>query len=371
MYSVTDYGQMMADKVRMDAYAAALRRSVRPGSIVVDIGTGPGIMALLACRYGAARVYAIEVDEIIQVAREVAAANGVADRIEFIHSPSTEVSLPRRADVIVSDLRDVLSFGQKNLLVAADARKRFLAEGGVLIPQRDLLWAAPVEASEIHAQNFPPPATDGLGFNFDAWRKARIEPAHLLAEPQSWGTIDYTAVASPNFCGEASWTLPRAGAAHGFGVWFDTVLLDEIGFSNAPGAPRAIYGQGYFPFLEPVALAAGDTLQLSIRVDLVGNEYMWKWTTRLSGAQIGEREWTQSTFYGSPVTPAALRKLSASHVPELSDDGRIDLFILGLLQSGLPVGEAAGRLRAQFPEEFPSEGTALTRVGELSLKYSR
>jgi protein arginine N-methyltransferase 1 len=333
MYSVTDYGHMITDRVRMDAYAAALRRAVRPGSVVVDIGTGPGIMALLACRYGASRVYAIEVDEIIQVAREVAAANGVADRIEFIHLPSAEVSLPQRADVIVSDLRDVLPFGQKNLIVTADARKRFLAPGGVMIPQRDVLWAAPVEAPEMHIHNVPPPATDGFGFNLDAmrrfssnsWRKANIRPEQLLAEPQSWGTIDYTAVESPNFCGEASWTLPRAGIAHGFGVWFDTVLLEDIGFSNAPGAPRAIYGQGYFPFLDPVALAAGDTLQLSIRVDLVGNEYMWKWTTRVSGgARPAAREFTQSTFYGSPLTLAALRKLSAGHVPELSDDGRID-----------------------------------------------
>src|SRR5437870_11229737 len=76
MYSVADYGIMIADRVRMEAYMQALRSAVRPGGVVVDIGTGTGIFALLACRFGARRVYAIEPNDAIQVAREIARANG-------------------------------------------------------------------------------------------------------------------------------------------------------------------------------------------------------------------------------------------------------------------------------------------------------
>ena len=110
MYSLSGYGEMIADRVRIAAYVQALRQAVRPGAVVVDIGTGPGIMAVLACQLGASRVYAIESDEIIQVARAIAAANGCADRIEFIEDLSTKVTLPVRADVIVSDMRGVLPF---------------------------------------------------------------------------------------------------------------------------------------------------------------------------------------------------------------------------------------------------------------------
>src|SRR5262245_28785524 len=60
MYSVSDYGSMMADDSRMKAYSEALRRVVNSESIVIDIGAGTGIFALLACRFGARRVYAIE-----------------------------------------------------------------------------------------------------------------------------------------------------------------------------------------------------------------------------------------------------------------------------------------------------------------------
>ncbi len=102
MYSLSGYGEMIVDSVRIAAYVQALRQSVRPGAVVMDIGTGPGIMAVLACQLGASRVYAIEPDEIIQVARTIAAANGCADKIEFIEDLSNKATLPLRADVIVS-----------------------------------------------------------------------------------------------------------------------------------------------------------------------------------------------------------------------------------------------------------------------------
>ena len=74
---------MMADRVRMNAYGEALRRAVQPGSIVVDLGAGPGIMSCLAVQLGAARVYAIDPSETLEVARAIARANGFESRIEF------------------------------------------------------------------------------------------------------------------------------------------------------------------------------------------------------------------------------------------------------------------------------------------------
>src|SRR5229473_1512043 len=150
MYNLGGYGSMIADRVRVEAYAAALRKSVREGSVVLEIGTGPGIFAVLACQFGAGRVYAIEPGEIIQVAREVAAANGCADKIEFLEELSNRVILPVRADVILSDLRGVLPLFQRHVPAIVDARRRFLAPGGTLIPRKDTLWAAIVEAPKLY-----------------------------------------------------------------------------------------------------------------------------------------------------------------------------------------------------------------------------
>src|SRR5579871_1066369 len=108
MYSLYDYGRMVADGGRTTAYLEALKNSVGPESVVLDIGTGTGILAILAARLGAKKVYAVEADGIIDSARRLAEANGLAEGIEFIHGISAKVDLPERVDVIVSDLQGAL-----------------------------------------------------------------------------------------------------------------------------------------------------------------------------------------------------------------------------------------------------------------------
>ena len=139
---------MFTNAARINAYAAALRDAVTPKSIVVDIGAGTGIFALLACRYGARSVYAIEPDDAINLAQEMAAANGYSDRLTCIQSLSTKANLPERADVIVSDLSGILPLFRQHIPAIIDARNRFLAPGGVIIAQQDHLRAAVIEAPE-------------------------------------------------------------------------------------------------------------------------------------------------------------------------------------------------------------------------------
>src|SRR5215470_5214236 len=103
MYSIAGYGKMISDEVRMRAYSAALERRVSADSVVVDIGAGTGILSLLACRYGARRVYAIEPSSAVFLAQQAVHANGYAGRIECIQALSTETSIPGKADLVVSD----------------------------------------------------------------------------------------------------------------------------------------------------------------------------------------------------------------------------------------------------------------------------
>ena len=315
VYSISGYGEMITDDVRMAAYSAALRQSVKPGCTVLDIGTGTGILALLACQYGASSVYAIEPDNAIEVAREIASANGYADQIHFIQKLSTEVNLPVKADVIISDLRGVLPIFQSHLPSIIDARERLLAPGGVLIPQRDTLWAAVVEAEELHADLTS--AWDRNSFGLDlksarqivinTWQKARFKPEQLLVEHKVWTTLDYATVQSSDFSGEISWNVEKPGTAHGLCVWFDTLLSETVSFSNAPSAPKLIYGSAFFPWPEPVALTPGDRITVFLQATLVGDDYIWCWNSRvLSGADPAQvkADYRQSTFYGAPLSPA-------------------------------------------------------------------
>jgi len=99
MYDIYDHGRMIADRVRGDAYARAIAATVRPDDIVVDLGTGTGIFAVLAC--GPAHDGSTRSNRPVssRVAREIAAANRCLDRIEFRESDSRKIDLKEKANV--------------------------------------------------------------------------------------------------------------------------------------------------------------------------------------------------------------------------------------------------------------------------------
>jgi len=380
-YGILDHETLITDRVRIDAYAQALRERVKPGAVVLDIGSGTGIMALLACKFGARKVYAIEPNVIIHLARKIADDNGCADRIEFIQNMSTKITLPERADVIVSDLRGVLPWFELHIPSITDARKRFLSTGGTLIPLRDLVWAAVVEAPELsNVYKLP----DGLkmgAFQWIAnnvWRKVRVTPQQLLTEPLCWATIDYSTIMNPDICAELSWTTEREGTGNGFVVWFDAVLTEGTGFSNTPGAPELFYAHAFFPWPKPVALTAGDSVLIELNANLIGDEYIWRWNTNVLNQSRHERiiaSFKQSNFQQFPFTegfssPERWHKRNYSHMPALNEDGRIDRFILTLMDGQISLRDIADRVLARFPICFASWEEALAYVGNLSAKYS-
>ena len=378
MYSIAGYGKMIADRVRTDAYLEAMRQVVRPGSIVLDIGCGTGIFSLLACQLGARRVYAVEPDHAIQVAREIAAANGYADRIVFIQDFSTRIDLPEKADVIISDLRGVLPLWQQHLPSLIDARERFLGADGVLIPQRDTLWAAVVEASDLYNRYFSGWGGADYGLKLDAgrrivantWSKARVEATQLLVEPQCWAALDYRTLNASHVRGEAVWAVARSATAHGLAVWFDSKLIDAVGLSNAPSAPELIYGNAFFPWPKPQALEAGDRITATLKAQLVGEDYLWCWDTTVCGkGQAIKAQLRQSTFFGAPLSPARLGTRAENHVPTRSEAGQIDHFILSSIDGATSNGDIARRLMIKFPGHFGDWQAGLTRVGDLAQRY--
>jgi protein arginine N-methyltransferase 1 len=370
MYTIADYASMMADVTRIDAYAAALAKVVRADSIVADLGSGTGMFALLAARSGARKVYAIEPDDAIHVGRTLAAANGLVDRIEFIQARSTDVSLSERVTVIVSDIRGTLPLFERHLPAIVDARERLLGGTGTLIPRRDRVWAAIVEAHDLWAGHVRPWRNRTYGLHLEpvqellvnTWRRSRMAPDDLLSNPECMAVIDYRNVADPNLDAEATWEAARIGTAHGVCLWFDTELADGIGFSNAPHEPGTIHGQAFFPFVAPVALDQGESLSVRIQADLVGDDYVWRWTCR-------GRE--QSTLGGVPLGSKQLAKGSASHVPVLTTDGEIDLFVLSRMCQAMPLGRIALELLEWFPSAIRDRNAALGRAGDLARKYTK
>lgn len=366
---------MILDRARMDAYVRALRQSVKPGSVVVDLGCGPGVFALMACELGARRVFAIDPNAVIQVGRDAAREHGFGNRIEFLQELSTKVSLPEQADVIVSDLRGVLPWFGYHIGSIVDARARFLAPGGILIPKRDKVWAAIVEARERYEQIVTPwnGESDRLRLNsarnlaVNLWSKFRVRPDSLLSEAVCWYELDYRQVTEVHFQARFDVSITRTGTAHGLVVWFDAELIDGVGFSNAPGGEELIYGNGFFPLREPVEVEAGDRIQMRIEGRLIGDDYVWRWDTTIPSRQVSFK---QSTLFGAPLSSSQLRKRAHTYVPNANEKAEVTRFVLSQMNGTNSIETIATGLVNAFPHRFDDLNSAIDVVADISEKYS-
>jgi len=380
MYSLCDYGGMIADSKRFEAYRKAIAKAVRPGDAVLEIGCGPGVFALLACQAGARKVYAVDSEEIVHFARELAALNGFAERIEFIESDSRKAHLPERANVIVSDIRGSLPFFGHAIGTIEDARQRFLAPRGRLIPQRDILKAALIEADDFYSKLLSPwlhsaPALNlspSLPLLLNGSYSGHFNSDQLLTEPLTWTVLDYSVGAKPCAAADLNFSTTRAGMAHGVCIWFDTELLDGIGYSSGPGADKTIYGQVFLPLLEAVSVQRGQQIAVSLHTNLVGQEYVWRWETKTGGdAKDTGRHFQQSTFQSVNFAPQSLRCRAADFVPSLPENGLADRWLLHAMDGKASLQQIAQAAAQRFPAIFPLWQDALRRAAELARQFSR
>lgn len=361
----------------MSANAEALRRAVIPGCTVIDIGAGTGIFSLLACQFGAESVIAIEPNDAIQLLASAAAANGVRDRITVIQGLSSEYAPDALADVIISDLRGHLPLFEQHIPTIIDARHRLLAPGGTLIPMRDTLHMALAHHPETYASYTRPWLDNDYGLDLsdahqrviNQWRKVAFAASDLRSVPEHLATIDYMTIDHPDLSAEASIIADQSGVVHGFVVWFDVELASGVGFSNAPGEPKLVYGQTFFPFEQPIDLATGDRIDIALQANLIGDSYIWSWITTATLADGQQISFRQSTFAAKILTPTMLHQVSPGFVPLASATQLIDRHCLSLIDGQATLSKIADQLTTKFPQHFKDGADALSYAADVAGRY--
>ena len=277
---------MLVDEIRTTGYHRAIAEVVQPGDIVLDIGAGTGLLSLLALTAGAEHVYAIERGPIIEVARRIVRRNGVDDRVSFIRGWSTEVDLPVRADVLVTETIGNLGFDEGILSWSADARARLLTPQARMVPRSLRLVAAPVETPRDHRDVnrwYEPlltydfsPLSDLAASNM-IW--VDLSPAALFSDPVVLASVDLSSRGEDTIGGTATVTARRDAIVHGIGCWFEAVLAPGITIGNAPPTPVPSWSQAFFPVVEPMPVSVGSPVTLMVTTDKTGGHWQWQVVT--------------------------------------------------------------------------------------------
>ena len=267
---------MMNDHQRNEAYEAAIRRAVTPGSLVLDIGTGAGLLSMMAARAGARHVVTCEMTgPVAAKARQIVARNGLQDRIT-VHNKRSQAlvvgtDLPERADVLVSEIFDSDLLSEGVLPSVEDAHARLIKPNAKIIPQAASAMVALVGGEQLRRMvnvdqaagfdiglfnEFMPErfVFDGQRFTFD-W----------LSEPIAALSFDFRRPRYPHEHRMIEVKASRSGLCLGVVQWLRIELDDVSTFENRPDTPPEFTSgwlHSLYSFAPPVEIKAGQTVRL-------------------------------------------------------------------------------------------------------------
>jgi protein arginine N-methyltransferase 1 len=284
---------LVADRVRMDAFRAALASVIVKGQTdVVDVGTGSGVLAFMASRLGARKVYALERAEISVVAAKIAKANRLRN-VEVIPAHSTELLEPPRVDVVVSETLGNYALEENIIEVMNDASARYLKPGGTLIPSRIEQSLCPVVSPRVHDELTTwDKIADDLDFSVARVMSLNNAYVRLFKPPELleggraavvWDRIDLSKRNRLARRGEVEWPISKPATVYGLAVWWNAELAPGISLSTSPLSAPTHWEQLYLPSVAPITLQAGETLVATINTrssEEGGTEIAWTLTAR-------------------------------------------------------------------------------------------
>lgn len=277
------HAPLLGDRERTTSFIAAVQEVVRPGDVVIDAGTGTGLLAVAAARSGASKVFAIEASGIARAAEQVFEANGVADRITLLQGWSSQVSVPEPADVLVTETIGHHPLAEGVLGVVLDARARLLKPGARIVPSRIRLSATPVQ---IPQEELSRRAISERGLEeWGEWYETDLTPLvpfakanqlffarpelfrswRRLGPPSALATLELSSIETFGIDSEVVLTSEEEGELNGIVLEFELDLSPTITLSplaGGPGSPSH-WRVPAWALGEPLEVRAGDCLHLS------------------------------------------------------------------------------------------------------------
>jgi protein arginine N-methyltransferase 1 len=286
--SAFTHEEMLLDQIRCDAYREAIRCTVKPGDVVVDLGAGTGLLSFFALQAGARHVYAIEMTRIADVAAELIEANGFRDRITLIRQTSTRARLPERCDVLVTETLSAFCFDTENIIeFVADARERFLKPGGRIVPESADTFLLPVSSEsfgigQLQSRLYDVDYRPFIKRSAAEYRSLRAsgKPFLALGNPALCYHVDFRKDSKNPGKSFVPFRVIADGRLDGFLGWFEARLCEGVTLSNSPYLPLTSWWQLYLPVAEQPHYRAGQTMLLCMDPNIVDGEAEWKYAVQ-------------------------------------------------------------------------------------------
>ena len=268
--------RMVSDRHRTNAFHAAIKEAVQPGDVVLDVGTGTGILAMFAAQAGAKTVYAIDATDIAEIASELVKANGLAEQIQVFHGRADDFQLDQEVDLIISEWLGNAAFTESMLPAVLDARDHNLAANGRMLPSGIRVLIAPLDdpilyngegpgfwRERIHDLDFS--SLQSMELSQGRFTQIRVEPAALLAPGQALVELDLltAAVEDVRFAGQLEFIPVRDGVLNGFCIWFEAQLSPNVILDTGPYSPETHWAQSYMSF-SPRPVRTGEPVKVTV-----------------------------------------------------------------------------------------------------------
>lgn len=370
---------MVFDGERNSTYYRAMKAVVTSETTVMDLGAGLGVHGLNAAALGAAQVHLVDPSPVLEVAKQVAAANDFTN-VQFYNCRVEDLKLEQLADVIVSVFTGNFLLAEDLLESLFYARDTFLKPGGTLIPDIARMEIVPVSAPDFyqrHIDDWGDYPSHALGYGAPPldYQRARSFAANtvyygaqdkfnanFLAAPAKLMEMDFTtAINADCDCSLAS-PITETATCHGWLGWFQ-MRLGEEWLCTSGRNNKTHWSLAFLPLERPVSVQKGESLQISLKRPQHGE---WSWITRYQ-----EHTQRQSTFLSEPVSTERVARASDRYVPQSGRLGEAVHWLLANMQGESTVLELASRVIESFPDVFSSRAEALKVVRSLVGRYDR
>jgi type III protein arginine methyltransferase len=276
---------LVRDHRRNAAYDAALKNAMRPGMRVLDIGSGTGLLALVAARAGAERVYSCEMNPAVaDAAREIVELNGYSGKVQILSRHSNEIvadtELGGRVDLIVSEIIGNSMLSEGALATMQHAVTNLLKPGGKVIPAKGTVRVALAFDSRASDRRM------GIVDGFDLTPFNRLaQPAYsvlvsdrhlrLMSDAADLFEFDFRATVARTKARTQVHLVAKGGPVNCVAQWIHLQIDDDVVYENEPGTlDFSNWGIVLHPLAREVSPNAGDSIPVNASHDLT-NVRIW------------------------------------------------------------------------------------------------